>query len=240
MKKLLLFFLLIFSLSTPAKGFEVPGLSGPVVDQAKMLSARTERELSQLIRQVYQQKGIQLQIVTLKNLSGLTIEQASIKIVDKWQLGDKKTDNGVLLLVAQKERKVRIEVGQGLEGDLPDAYAKRIIAETIIPLFKAGKFEEGIVWGAVDIIKTIKPDFKPAESYSAGKRNTSGIPISKIFIFIIIMIFSIFNRIGFGRGRGFRSGFGGVGGFGGSGGFGGGGWSGGGGGFSGGGASGGW
>ncbi|NQZ18527.1 MAG: TPM domain-containing protein [Bdellovibrionales bacterium] len=217
------------------------------MDQAGMIPSAQELRLSRALKALRGQGGTQLQILTLPTLDGLTIEQASIKIVDRWQLGDKEKDNGILLLVAKKERKIRIEVGQGLEGDLPDAWAKRIISEVMVPLFKAGHPESGILLGTVNILKRTDPQFsleahfKGQNFRSVHRKKKEESLLSRFFsfgflIFMLIlfvrnpMLFLFLLAGGGGRG-GYRGG-----GFGG----GGGGWSGGGGGFSGGGASGGW
>ena len=156
------------------------------------------------------------------------------QVTDKWKLGDAKKDNGVLFLISVTDRKMRIEVGQGLEGVLPDILAGRIIEE-VKPYFKIGRFDEGISIGSELIIKSLKGEKIPEKDSSNGH-----FPFIQIFVLIIFIIWSLLRRffwifpsMGGRRSGGFYSG----GGFGGGGG---GGWSGGGGGFSGGGASGNW
>lgn len=214
---------------------------GPVIDQAGLLRIQDEAEIEKLLRQTQESGLAQIQVLTVPNLQGETIEQASIQIVDQWKLGTAKGDNGVLILVAKEERKVRIEVGQGLEGVLPDITAKRIVSDIMIPFFRQGQFSQGIYAGTLAVLQSIDPKM-------AGDKEqyTEVVPDKKadrfhLLINILILIFFIF--IAFigrgGRGRRLRGG-GFYGGFGGGGFGGGGGWSGGGGGFSGGGASGGW
>ncbi len=107
-----------------ADRFEVPRLSGPVVDEGGFLAPAARRKIaSALVELKRQGGGIEIAVLTVRDLGGLSIEQASIQVVDKWKLGSEGKDNGVLLLVSKQERKVRIEVGQGLDGDLPDAHA---------------------------------------------------------------------------------------------------------------------
>jgi uncharacterized protein len=233
MKTFLLFFALAFS-------FEVPKLTGPVVDEANLLDRKDYAYLDETLRNL-NSEGTQLQVLTLQDIGNETIEQASIKVVDKWKLGTKKEDKGVLLFVVKKQRKVRIEVGQGLEGVLTDLDSKRIIREQIVPYFKANQYSQGIVAGVTGIILKTNPDFKNLRSPEKALKLPPLLILLLIFLFIII----IFSRF-FGGGYG---GFGGGGGYGGGGwgggGFGGGGssggsWGGGGGGFSGGGASGDW
>lgn len=224
--------------------FQVPALTGPVVDQGGMLTAHDERLLSDLIRRFEQTGKAQLQVLTVQNLGGLPIEQASIEVVEKWKLGGAKTDNGLLFIVAVDDRKIRIEVGQGLEGVIPDAIAKRIIEDVMIPLFRQGSASQGVVMGVYQAMKKIDQEFQAdhqLERATSSRRSSS--TWEGIVIFMAILIIILFGSRG---GRGRRRGImGGVGGFstgwgGGFGGGGGGGWSGGGGGFSGGGASGSW
>lgn len=238
--------------------FTVPPLTGPVVDDAGVLSARTVQALERGIVALKQSGGSQLNVLTVKSLEGLTVEQAGIKVLETWKLGGEKTDNGAILLVAPQERKVRIEVGQGLEGNLTDADSKRIIEEAILPLFRSGDFDSGILVGIYQISRKTDPQFdmKPYFEMQGRERNVRererGGP--RVWIFLAILAFLFLSRL-FGGGRGGRGGgmgtglllgtlLGGMGrgggGYGGGYGGGGGGWSGGGGGGSGGGASGGW
>ncbi len=228
--------------------FIVPPLSSPVVDQAQVLSPAFRERMSYALRELTARTSTQLAILIVPELGGVPIESASIQVVEKWKLGKKDTDRGLLLLIAMKERRMRIEVGQGLEGEIPDAIAKRIIADTITPRFKDGEIDVGIFWGVDDLISRAEPQFNLQSYFSGkerkisakGKGGTGGIALI-VLIAIMILILR-----GLGGGRGGRGGFygGGYGGsYGGGGGFGGGsggGFGGGGGGFSGGGASGGW
>lgn len=226
--------------------FKVPALTGPVVDQAGMLSPSAASSLGSLLRTVHDRGGSQIQVAILSDLGGLPIEDASIRVTDQWKLGGAKTDNGVLLLIAAKEHKVRIEVGQGLEGDLPDAIANRIIREIIVPYMRQGQPDQAVIQGVLAILQHTDPKLAGLSGGAASatpKPPLNGDVVQLILMLILFGFFflPIFFRP-FGRGGGFWGGGGfGGGGFGGGGwGSGGGGWSGGGGGFSGGGASGGW
>ncbi len=121
---------------------EIPALSSPVIDEARLLS---NAELSLLEERLRSQKElVQAQIWIVSSLGDEPIEALSIRATDQWKLGTEKKDNGVLILVAPNERKIRIEVGQGLEGAIPDALAGRMIDQIIRPLFKRGQFYEGL------------------------------------------------------------------------------------------------
>ena len=146
--KALLLLSLVGSLWTsPVFSLDVPRLTGPVVDLAGVLSRSEQEKISASLLQFQRKYGPQLQVLLVPKLEDETIESYSIKVVDEWKLGSKDKDNGVLLLVATLDRKVRIEVGRGLEGDLPDALAGRIIRAGIIPFFKQGQTGAGVLVG---------------------------------------------------------------------------------------------
>lgn len=235
----------LFSLVSRAE-FQVPELTGPVVDGAEILSPQTKAAIDTALRALLNQGGSQITVLTVPSLDGLTIEQASIKVVDKWKLGGAKADNGILFMIAPKERRMRIEVGQGLEGSLTDVESKRIIADSVTPLFKAGDFDSGVLVGVYQIARKTDPgvDLSPYLEGRVRVRHGSGgqhSALKFLIIVVIVLVFSALHLLGFGgrrRGPFGGGGWGGGGGFGG--GSGGGGWGGGGGGFSGGGSSGGW
>lgn len=236
----------LIAIGASAAEFEVPALRSAVTDRAGILSPVTRRALESALRQLEGAGGTQLAVLTLPDLAGLTIEQASIRVADAWKLGSEQADDGVLLLVARDERKVRIEVGQGLEGTLTDARSKRIIDEGITPLFRQGDMDGGVTLGVYQIALVTNPDvdLRPqleGQVHGPSPRSSSArSPWQSLFgLFLLAFIFS--GRMGllpflFMGGMGGHRYGGGMGGFGG----GGGGFSGGGGGFSGGGASGGW
>ena len=232
------------SAGTPGQ-FKIPHLDSPVMDEAGVLDSATQAHLDAAIRYLREQGGAQLTVLTVPTLGGLSIEEASIKVTDQWKLGNKKEDRGVLFLIAPNERKMRIEVGQGLEGVLTDAASHRIIEESVTPLFKSGDLNSGVIVGvfkiaqttdlAIDLRSRLEGGVRRAPRQ--GQRTPGGLVLIFIIVFLLISFLSRGSRGG--RGGPFFFGGGGFGGgFGGGGGSGG--WGGGGGGFSGGGASGGW
>ena len=235
-------FFLIFASFTARAEFQVPTLEGPVMDEVGVLPRSTRQELAQQLFDFNRRGKAQIQVLIIDSLQGEPIESASIKITDKWQLGDKKKDNGVLFLISMSDRKMRIEVGRGLEGAIPDIYAKRIIADRVTPLFRQKRFSDGVLVGVAEIMALADKEFADENKLPTPDDSNGGIPFWVIIILVMIILF--LGRFGGGRGRYFGGGggFGGLGGggFGGFGGGGGGGWSGGGGGFSGGGSSGSW
>jgi uncharacterized protein len=236
----------------PASGWaqstpEFPELTGRVVDRAEMLSPEVEARLSQMLQAHEQASTEQVVVVTLPDLQGYPIEDYGYQLGRHWGIGQKGEDNGALLIVAQEERKVRIEVGYGLEGRLTDADSSVIINRIITPAFRQGDFQSGIVNGAAAMIQVLggKPMAAPQgqQPVALQQKPKAGM-VALFFIIMMAVVFFIGSR----GGRGGRGGaallgaalLGGAMGGRGGGGFGGGGFGGGGGGFGGGGASGGW
>lgn len=212
---------------------EFPALTGRVVDKAGMLSADVEQALTQQLAEHEQATTNQIVVVTLPDLQGYTIEDFGYQLGRHWGIGRKESDNGALLLVAAAERKVRIEVGYGLEGALTDALASSIINGVILPQFRHGDFEGGIAQGVSAILAAVQGEYVNDDRAGNGDEQPRALSFWILLIILIVLLSS-----GLGGGR--RSPWGGY--YGGYGGGrrGGGGFRGGGGGFGGGGASGGW
>ncbi|WIM12660.1 YgcG family protein [Enhydrobacter sp.] len=145
-------------LAVAALAANFPPLTGRVVDQANVIPAETRRALESRLAGLEAKSGIQLVVATVNSLDGMEIEPYANELFRTWKLGEKTKNNGVLLLVAPKERRVRIEVGYGLEGTLTDALSKVIITNAIVPRFKTGNFGDGIVRGVDDIITVLTTD----------------------------------------------------------------------------------
>jgi uncharacterized protein len=141
-----------------ALAFDFPKLTGRVVDQAGVMSAESQTDISAKSEAVEQKSGIQLVVATVKSLEGSDIETYANQLFRAWGLGQARQNNGVLLLVAPNEHKVRIEVGYGLEGTLTDALSSVIISSAIIPQFKTGDFSSGIEHGVDGIISVLNGD----------------------------------------------------------------------------------
>jgi uncharacterized protein len=135
-----------------------PALTDRVVDQANVLSAETRNALAPKLADLETKSGIQLVVATVASLEGQDIEPYANELFRAWKLGEKAKNNGVLLLVAPNERRVRIEVGYGLEGTLTDALSKVIITNAIAPRFKTGDFNGGVSRGVDDIITVLTTD----------------------------------------------------------------------------------
>ncbi len=221
---------------------DFPALTGRVVDEANLMSRKQAHQLAQQLAVFEKRSGVQLVVVSIDTLAGDTIEEYGYQLGRHWGIGQKGKNNGVLLIIAQDERKVRIEVGYGLEGALPDAIAANIIQTRILPAFKRGDMVAGILAGSQGIMQALAGEYQPVDH--ASKADKQGGPW--LFILVVIAMIVLHNLRGGGGGPGGRrrtaymaGGFG-AGSFGGRTGGGGGGFSGGGGSFGGGGASGGW
>ncbi len=130
----------------------VPALTGRVVDLTNTLSSGEKDNLSLKLKNLETNKGSQIAILFIPSIEPESIEEYSIRVAEKWKIGREKKDDGVIIIIAKNDRKIRIEVGYGLEGAIPDAYAKRIIEHSIIPNFKQGNFFTGID-RAVDVLE---------------------------------------------------------------------------------------
>lgn len=244
-------------LPAPLAAQAFPPLSGRVVDGANILPPEVETRLDGKLAALEKQSRRQLVVVTLPSLEGYEISDYGYRLGRHWGLGDKTRNDGALLIVAPTERKLRIEVGYGLEGILTDGLSSLIINQQIVPRFREGDMPGGIETGVDAIVRHLTLPDEEARALAAQAANApaqdDGIPVSVIIFAILVFIFVVLPILRGARG-GRRRSFGGgppvivwgpgTGGFGGGGfgggGFGGGGFSGGGGSFGGGGASGSW
>jgi len=203
-----------------------------VHDEANVLSASTEAELENILKAERDSTSNQIAILIIPSLDGDALEDYSLRVAEKWQLGQKDKDNGALLLISINDRLVRIETGYGLEGVLTDALSSRINRNEIAPHFREGDFDGGVKAGVMAIIQAIKGEYKnDAPPPEAKKKNRKSSPFFTLLVILVIIIIASRRRGGGGGGGGWSSRGGWIGPIGG-GGFGGGGgsWGGGGGG----------
>ncbi len=167
-----------------------PPLTGRIVDQANIISADARSALEPKLADLEAKSGIQLVVATINSLEGQEIEPYANELFRAWKLGEKAKNNGVLLLVAPKERRVRIEVGYGLEGTLTDALAKVIITNAITPRFKTGDFSDGISRGVDDIITVLTTDASEWEKRPALRldHQPANEPLNWIILLIVIVV----------------------------------------------------
>ena len=232
-------------------GLAVPSLSGPVVDKAGILSRREFEKIENFLLDLDRKSKVQIAVLIIPSLEGESIEDYSMQVAEKWKLGDKEKDSGALLVVAVKDKKLRIEVGYGLEQNLTDSRSGQIIRNFIAPQFRSGNYGEGIYDGIKAMAAYASEDESLLKEIAVSDEDDEGgfphILLFLIFAYLMISkflpgglfwIFYLLSR----RGRASSTGsfFGGSIGRSSGRGFSGGGFSGGGGSFGGGGASGGW
>ena len=177
--------LLFVSYSATAQ-VPVPPLKARVTDLTSTLSADQARALEQKLAALEARKGSQVAVLLVPTTQPEAIEQYSIRVVEQWKLGRKGVDDGVLLLVAKNDRKLRIEVGRGLEGAIPDAYARRIVDEEISPRFKQGDFYGGISAGVDRIAGLVEGEAMPPPAQMRGGRSSDG--MGDIFLYGIFAV----------------------------------------------------
>ena len=180
---------LIFSflLSVPLLALDVPPLSGRIVDLDHLLPSDVAASLSSELEAHERKTGNQVVVLTLPSLEGESLEEYSHRVATTWKLGQKGTDNGVLLLIVPGERRVRIEAGYGLEGVLTDARSAQIIRHEIVPRFRAGDFAGGVTAGAKAIMGTIEGSYVAPQAQP--RRAPSNGAVESLFIAILIGAF---------------------------------------------------
>jgi uncharacterized protein len=191
-------FLVLFS-SFNANAKEVPYLSGRVVDEMGLLDMKTLTSIEQKLKAHEESTSNQVAVLIVKTLDGEVLESYSLKVFTTWKLGQKDKDNGVLLLIAVKDRRLRIEVGYGLEGSLTDLKGGRIIRNVIVPEFKRGNFPKGIEAGVDAILGTIEGTYAPGDK-DGGELDEFDMDLTtkeRIFIGVfVIPILLLFFLIG--------------------------------------------
>src|SRR5688500_3710662 len=158
-----------------ASAVDVPPLRGRVNDYASVMSQEQGRSLESQLAQLEQDTGHQVAVLTIPTLDVGDIEGFSIRVAESWKIGKKGFDNGVILVVAVKDRRLRLEVGYGLEGVLPDAIAKTITSNYIVPRFRSQDYAGGIVAGIDAVLKVIKKEPLPESARKTGGKQGSGL-----------------------------------------------------------------
>jgi uncharacterized protein len=173
----------------PVHALTVPALKGRINDYAQILSPATISQLENALRYFEQQESTQIVVLTVPTLEGDSLEDFSIRVAESWKIGQKKIDNGAILLIAKQEKKLRIEVGYGLEGKLTDLISGRIIHDIIVPRFKEGNFDQGIINGVSAMMEAVKGEFKAKAAPSSGKKSNQGDLAGLIVPLIIFFAF---------------------------------------------------
>jgi uncharacterized protein len=180
---LTLLILLPFSLGA----LDVPPLKAHVNDYAHMFSTRTIQETDRALADFETKESTQIAVLTVPTLEGENLEEYSIKVAEAWRIGWKGLDSGVILLIAKKERKIRIEVGRGLEGRLTDLTSGQIIRNVITPHFKTGDFDGGLTAGLGAIMSAVKGEYGPQKQDLRHVRNSAP-PIFGLLIFLFVAL----------------------------------------------------
>jgi len=177
------------------QSIDVPFLAGRVNDTANMLSPQTITELEALLKTHEDSTSNQVVVLTIPSLQGAVLEEYSMKVAETWKLGQADKDNGVLLLVARDDRKVRIEVGSGLEGNLPDITCGRIIRNEIVSRFRDGNFDAGISNGMKAILLATEGSYvadtsEASKSDSKARRNLIISVVGGLIIWLFVYVLS--------------------------------------------------
>lgn len=154
-----------------ARGFAIPQLTARVNDYAGLLSKAQAARLEGELKLFEEEQSTQIVVLTVTSLEGVPIEDYSLRVAEQWKIGHSGLDNGAILLVARNERKLRIEVGYGLEGRLTDLRAGRIIRNIIVPHFKQANFDAGIQAGVRAMMASVRGEFDSSSLATGGENN---------------------------------------------------------------------
>jgi uncharacterized protein len=200
---------LFFTIYSLGSELEIPALNSPVMDEAGFLNGSEKEDLSQLAYEIFTHQGPQITIFTVDNLQGHSIEDFSIRVAEKWKLGTKKSGNGLLIVIARSERQMRIEVGEGIEGEITDYEANQYIRTILNPAFKQGDFYGGLKAVLIDISQKFNIQIKTDQKMLRRKAPQPNLPQGCHFLFIIGLIILTLAQVLFRKhsiARGFASG----------------------------------
>ncbi|MGD8439930.1 MAG: TPM domain-containing protein [Holophagae bacterium] len=188
-RRVFLAYVMVVLATLPAAALDVPRLEARVTDLAGLYTSTEAAGIERALEVLENETGAQVAVLTIPGLDGVPIEDVSIRVVDTWQLGEAERDNGVLILIARDDRRIRIEVGYGLEGLVPDALAGRIIDQAMTPAFRQGDFAGGTL-NAIDVIgAAIRGDPDLGARLPAGRPSSDtvvpGLAAAVIFLAVI-------------------------------------------------------
>lgn len=181
-----------------AFGLDVPDLKGRVNDYGNILSESTERQLDAVLGELERTDSTQIAVLTIPSLEGEDIEGFSIRVAEQWRIGQKEEDNGAILIISKNDRKLRIEVGYGLEGSLTDLTSGRIIRNIIVPYFKKGDFDAGVSNGVHAMIQAVRGEFKADAKPDrvSSRRSNPGFFGFLLILFIVNMLGRVKKPLG--------------------------------------------
>jgi uncharacterized protein len=175
---------------------EVPPLKGRVNDYGNVLSPEAENQIEILLKDLETTDSTQVVVLTIPSLEGDSLEDFSMRVAELWQIGHKGLDNGGILLIARDDRKVRIEVGYGLEGRLTDLTAGRIIRDRIVPEFRAGRFDQGVLNGVLAVTEVVRGEFQTRAQPTAASGKGDFMPFLLIFVFMVFTMGRVSRLLG--------------------------------------------
>jgi uncharacterized protein len=188
-RRLLSILLLLVLLPVTASPLEVPALTGRVNDYAHLLSADTVRRLDRQLAELERTDSTQVVVLTIPTLDGENLEEYSIKVAEAWRIGQKGLDNGVILLIAKQEHKIRIEVGRGLEGKLTDLLSGRITRQEMVPRFRQGDFDGGVIAGVNAIAAVVRGEYAASQEQPHRQGRTPSV-FPYLLVLLVVCIFA--------------------------------------------------
>uniref|UniRef100_UPI00356654D0 TPM domain-containing protein n=1 Tax=Desulfosarcina sp. TaxID=2027861 RepID=UPI00356654D0 len=193
---LLVLLLLMIAAAVNVAALEVPLLKSHVNDYAAMLSTASQRQLEAILTDFEQKESTQIVVLTIPSLQGDSLEDFTMRLAEAWKIGHKNLDNGAILLIAKNDRKIRIEVGYGLEGRLTDLLAGRIIRNVIAPQFKSGQFDRGITEGVAAMIDAVRGEYAATDAPRQPRQSETGVPIIALLgLFFLINVLGRASRV---------------------------------------------
>ncbi|MFW6366914.1 MAG: TPM domain-containing protein, partial [Spirochaetota bacterium] len=182
---------------------EIPALTGRINDYAQIISTETERRIEKKLAALEATDSTQIVVLTIDSLEGDVLEEFSIRVAEQWKIGREKEDNGAILIVSRDDRKIRIEVGYGLEGVLTDLLSGRIIDTVIVPEFRNGDYDAGIEKGVDTMIAAVKGEYV----YTPVEKQDSGHGSNFVFVIVALIFLALFFISVFGRKKLLHGGF---------------------------------
>ena len=180
------------------QALDVPVLKARVNDYAGLLTPSTTSRLEQALLEFEKSQSTQIVVLTVNSLQGESLEDFSMQVAEAWKVGQEDLDNGAILLIAKKERKIRIEVGYGLEGSLTDMLSGRIIRDTMVPAFKSGNFDQGVANGVAAMMAVVKGEYQaqPSQKQPRGRDSSVSFVPFIVFIFLITQLGRVRRGLG--------------------------------------------
>lgn len=196
MNRLLAALVIVLNLAIGACALDIPKLESRVTDRAGLLTPEQIAALEGKLQDLETSDSTQIAILIIPGLEGESLEDYSERVASSWRLGQKGRDNGALMLIAMKERKVRIEVGYGLEATLTDARSRSIIQNEIVPYFREGNYYQGIDAAATALIQTVRGTYQPVEKNLRPASSRSGRHSFDFLIFLLVPLLWVLSSTG--------------------------------------------